>query len=134
MLDVGRQPGIELHSVERHRAKPRKVRIAGPEVVDGDGCAVASQAGNLGQDTVADLHRRGLREFELNAGQRNLRVREGFPNPKEEVRTVDLPRADVERQTLVKAGALPIAEYGCDLAKHPVTNLRNDSGSAQRPE
>ena len=46
-LDVGDQRRIELDPVERHRAQPREVRIAGAEIVDGDARAVAAQRGDL---------------------------------------------------------------------------------------
>ena len=49
--DVGDQRRVELHPVERHRAQPGEVRIAGPEIVDRDRRAVA----RAGQQSLSAL-------------------------------------------------------------------------------
>ena len=80
-VDVGDQRRIELDPVERHRAQPREVRIAGAEIVDGDRGAVLAKRGDLGQHRVAGFHRRALGEFELDQRQRHFCVGEGVAQP-----------------------------------------------------
>ena len=69
--------GIELDPVERHRAQPREVRIAGAEIVDRD-CArrrAASAAISSSTDAL-DFHRGAFGELELDQRQRNAGVGE----------------------------------------------------------
>ena len=79
------------------------------QIVDDGRGSVPAQLADLGKNTVADLHRGTFGEFEFDKRQRHLRVGERLANALEEVRAVDLARADVEGEALVEAASMPVA-------------------------
>ena len=123
-LDVGDQRRVELDPVERHRAQPGEVRIAGAEIVDRDARAVGAQRGDLGEHRLADFHRRALGELELDQRQRHAGVGEGLPQPDEEIGAVELARADVERQPALDAVAAASRRASRRLRRSPSRRSR----------
>ena len=76
-LDVGDQRRVELHPVQRHRAQPREIGIAGAEIVDGDLRAVSAKRGDLFKHGLARFHCGALGKLELDHRQRHVGVGEG---------------------------------------------------------
>ncbi len=123
-LDVGDQRRVELDPVERHRAQPGDVRIAGSEIVDRDASAVVAQRRDLGEHRLADFHRRALGEFQLDQRQRHVGIGEGLAQLGEEIGAIDLARADVESQSAAKPLRLPVAEHRGDFGHAPSRRSR----------
>src|SRR3990172_2519378 len=128
-LDIADERPIDLQAVQRELGEVGERRESGPEVVDGDADPGELQLleDRAGASDVA--HQEALGDLELQLRGGKARCRERLRDPLDQVRTLELPRREVHRESEIrKTPPLPASDLGGRRLEHPGADGVDEAG------
>ena len=123
---LGDEGAVDLHLVDREALEVREARVAGAEVVDRDRDAELLQAPERAERDVGVLHGERLGDLELEQPRRQPGFLERLRHHLGELRIVELPRREVDRDLQAALGA-DEGRPAAGFAQHPFADLEDQA-------
>lgn len=125
LRDRSDQAAIELDAVDRQLPQPGDAGKPGAEAVDRDLRALLAQLRQRRDGIGAGMGGDRLVDLQFQQPRRRARIAHRRAQPGEEIDTIDLARADVDRQPSGEAERCPMRDRPRDARQHPVADLHH---------